>query len=823
MKKLILLVLLLLMSCQEKDKTTSGLIDYIPNGAFSIIKINDLAEFKSDLRNNNFISKFENSIVYKNFDRFLSRLNYIETKNEVLICFNEVGKDNFEYTFISKNHNELFKKDSLKDIISERYNYDNFAIDEISLKGQKAFHTLIEEVAIISSSKLVVENIIRQSQSSNHQIDVALKKIFATSNPNTSTSIFINGENSNGFIDYLFPESNFLGTKNLKNWIGVDTTIDQQNIFFNGITISKDSIGSILSVFENLEATENKLPEITPLSANGLLSFTYTDWETLSPKLKTFSDDKKVQKNAPEIMPFSDEAGFIYFDKENVVALHFTNIEGAKTELESFSKLADTHRSVSIHQLDTYTLLIDNLDPLVSNMAANFYMILGDFMVFSETLTPLHYIIANYQNKSTLQNTKAYEELMKNLNDQSSILAIGMNPEIRNFLKNKGSNQISKTLASVELEEYPLFAFQFAPDKDFLHTNGAVSRISKTNATGTVSQLFAVTLEAEVANKPQFITNHRTDQKDIVIQDELNQLYLISNEGKIRWKKKTDTPIIGAIEQVDLYKNGRLQLAFTTEKKLHIVDLKGNDVAPFPIRIDSRITHPLSVFDYDKNRNYRFLVCADKEIFMFNGKGETVDGFTFKKSKQPIIGKPTHFRISGKDYLVFPQKNQLSILDRRGKPRIKVKGEIELSGNPVFLYKGLLTTTDSSGNFLQVDFKGNINRIGLGLQDNHKIDATSKTLVSLSDNVLTIKGKSLEMDFGIYTAPKIFYVDNKIYVSVTDLQTSKIYLFDSQGKAIANFPVYGNSSIDLGDMKNTNNIAVVTEGEKNAIIIYSLN
>ncbi|KAG1650156.1 Tetratricopeptide repeat protein 28 [Nymphon striatum] len=51
---------------------------------------------------------------------------------------------------------------------------------------------------------------------------------------------------------------------------------------------------------------------------------------------------------------------------------------------------------------------------------------------------------------------------------------------------------------------------------------------------------------------------------------------------------------------------------------------------------------------------------------------------------------------------------------------------------------------------------------------------------------------------GVYTPPKIFYLNDKIYVSVTE----KIYLFDSQAKSIANFPLSGASSIDIQDIEN---------------------
>ncbi|WP_340203423.1 hypothetical protein [Ascidiimonas sp. W6] len=823
MRKLILLVLVFFISCQQKERKTSGLLGYVPKEAFSIVQINDLTSFKNNLRNNDFLAQFINTPIYSDFNDFISRLNYIETNKEILLCFNEVGKDNFEYTLISEKTEGFFKKDSLQDVVSERYKYENRSLDEITLKGQTSYHTELEGVTIISSSKLVIENIIRQKQSSTFEPDTSLKKIFASANENSAASIFIDSKRSNSFLKYLFPQKDFINDASLSSWIGVDTNIEQQSIRLNGIAISQDSLGSIISVFENSKAAENSLAKITPLNAKGVLSFSYSNWEDLSKELKTYNKDKVVSKTIPQIMPFSDETGIIYTNEGEVAALHFTNTEGAKIELEPYSSIGDTHRSISIYKLETYAFLVNELSPLIKNIAANFYAVLDDFIVFAENLPQLHVVIDNYQNKSTLYNSLAFKELMQGLNDQSSILAIGINPEIQNMLIKNGNPKVSKSLKKVPLTNYPLFAFQFVSDKGFLHTNGAIYQFKQKKNAGTVSQLFTVTLEEDVLNSPQFIINHRTDKKDIVIQDKKHQLYLISNEGKIRWKKKINDPIIGKIQQVDLYRNGRLQLAFNTNKELHVIDLKGNDVSPFPIAINSTITQPLSVFDYDKNRNYRFLVSAEQEVFMFDNAGEPVEGFTFRKSKKPIKNNPSHFRVSGKDYIVIPQTDYLSILDRRGKTRVKIKGELKLSGNQVYLYKNLITTTDTSGNLVQIDFKGNINRIGLGLQDNHKIDATSKTFVSLSDNILTIKGKQVELDFGIYTAPQLFYVKNKIYISVTDLQVNKTYLFDSQGKSISNFPVYGNSPIDLASVKNDQKIAIVTKGEANTILVYELN
>ena len=79
------------------------------------------------------------------------------------------------------------------------------------------------------------------------------------------------------------------------------------------------------------------------------------------------------------------------------------------------------------------------------------------------------------------------------------------------------------------------------------------------------------------------------------------------------------------------------------------------------------------------------------------------------------------------------------------------------------------------------------------------------------------------MDLGVYTKPKIFYIYDKIYVSVTDIQNQKIHLYDSQAKSIPNFPVFGNSIIDLVDMDNDRKLELVAKDQENSIIVYRMN
>ncbi|MGC1631634.1 MAG: ribonuclease HII, partial [Gelidibacter sp.] len=332
-----------------------------------------------------------------------------------------------------------------------------------------------------------------------------------------------------------------------------------------------------------------------------------------------------------------------------------------------------------------------------------------------------------------------------------------------------------------------------------------------------------VTLDADLLTDPQFVNNHTNHQKEVVVQDVNYNLYLISKDGKVQWKKQLDSKILGRIEQIDTYKNGRLQLAFATEHQIYVLDRDGKNVGNFPLKFKNPITQPLSVFDYDKNRDYRLMLTQGSNLLLYDKNGKMVGGFLYKKAENNINTQPQHFKIGKKDYIVFVQGNELEILSRVGKTRVTIKNNIDFSNSGVYLYDSMFTTTTAKGDLIQIDENGKMTSSHLNLGEKHAITATSKTLVTLSENILHVRTNKIELDFGDYTAPKIFYVNDKIYVSVTDLQGKKVFLFDSLGKSIDNFPVYGNSAIDLDNIDKVKSPEFVTKGDNNSIIIYQIN
>ncbi|NND50876.1 MAG: ribonuclease HII, partial [Flavobacteriaceae bacterium] len=448
----------------------------------------------------------------------------------------------------------------------------------------------------------------------------------------------------------------------------------------------------------------------------------------------------------------------------------------------------------------------------------SYYIHLDDFFVFSNSEGSLENLIANYQNGFTMSSDPAFESCKLDLSDESSLIIVGNSKRLKSIM----ASWFNSDLSNMSLGNYKLSAFQLIQDEGFAHFNGVVKKQKKRAVRNTIAELFNVELDADILMPPQFVTNHRSRQKDIVVQDINNSLYLISNSGKILWKEKINGPVLGKIEQIDLYRNGRLQLAFATENRVYVIDRNGNNVSPFPIKFNDKITKPLSVFDYDNNKRYRLVVTQLNKILLYDSKAQFVRGFNYSNPNE-IVTQPKHFRVGSKDYIVFGAGDKMQILDRRGQLRINARNPIEFSGQDIFYYNNAFTTTSTKGELVQVRLDGSSSKQSLGLGADHFIDATSKTLVTLFENNLSIKKNTIDLDFGNYTSPKIFYINDKIYVSLTDLQTQKILMFDSQSKPIPNFPVYGNSTIDFVNMDADSNLEFVTKGESNSIIIYKKN
>nr|WP_297916770.1 ribonuclease HII [uncultured Allomuricauda sp.] len=813
-RALLLITLIFIYSCQTDPKPTSQLLEQLPQNASFFLKINDLTGFLSELKNSAISG--EEGVLYF-IDRILEQndiLNRLRTDQELLIGFYEIGKDTYDFLLATDSEPGFFDISQEKNHSTETLTYEGYAVTQYEFNEKKVFSSEKNGFQILSSSQMLLENLLRAKSYTPHSTVLRLDR---ASNKEKSAILLID-------LSLDFPSSskpNLSKTNGpLAEWTSVDVSMDQTITALNGITIASDSIKSFVNLFKGTNPLTNRTPDYAPSQTEALISYTFDDFKLFQKNQNQFLD--RIQVN-DTLFNTVEEVGLINLNQQKVVFLSSFGAEGLSEHLYQNKVSVSSYQGSEIVEFKAKHLIESTFTPLIVDFVANYYSILDNTFIFSETKEALQTVINNYRNKSTFAESAGYRTAKENFADESSLLFISNRQGAPFFAKQAFSSSVFQGASQTNLKNHT-FAAQLIADNHLVHTNFLISKAKKTSVTNTTSPLFTLELDADLATNPQFVKNHRNNKQEIVVQDMDNNLYLISTQGKVLWKKQLEGRVQGPIQQVDLYKNGRLQLAFCTNNQFLVIDRNGNFVPPFTRKYQGGNLNPLAVFDYEGNKDYRFLVTQGKKVFMYNKKAEIVDGFTFTEAGSDIIQPPKHFRVSNKDYLLFPlEENSLKILHRVGRERISVKQKIDFSKNEIFLYKNKFSVTDKNGILVQIDTKGNITNTNFNLSTDHGMYATSKTLVFMDDNILSIRGKKVELDLGVYSKPKIFYIYDKIYVSVTDVQNQKIYLFDSQAVPIPNFPVYGNSLIDMVDMENDRKLEIVAKDQDNSLIVYKMN
>ena len=414
-------------------------------------------------------------------------------------------------------------------------------------------------------------------------------------------------------------------------------------------------------------------------------------------------------------------------------------------------------------------------------------------------MTYINGVIDNFYSEN--DNSKA-AKLLDDIKNSETDFEINFDENIINDFQAISASTVDSTNffdfknIKSDIESFKLFQLNFGNGVG--NINGIISTEKKEVKEIEDPNLFKVSFSDPIVVGPFIVTNHITQNKEIIVQDINNILYLIDNSGKIAWSKQIDEKILNKIFQIDSYKNGRLQYVFSTESKLYMLDKKGRDVGKFPLKFNDKITLPISVFDYDKNKNYRICIPQGNELFMFDSKGTFVNGFKYKKQDQ-IITSPKHFRIQNKDLIVFKTKSKFNIINRRGEIRIKLKSDIEFSNDDIYSYQNNLITTSENNEIIKIDIKGNINKMKEDNSNSIFIVSNDDYISYLRNNSINTQKNKIDLEFGKYSNLSLHENKKNTFISIYNEQSKKLYLFDDKLIPISNFPktVSSNAEIKL--------------------------
>lgn len=806
----------LALACTEEIKTVDSLLEQLPPNPAMVIKINNLTNLRSELKNNSVLAKVKALSPYRDLFGKLDLLDPVSTKATCLLALYEVGKDNYGFVMVVPGGiGDSFQGTEGSQRTVETLTYQDAKIVKYTLGGKELFHLSRGSQNVLGSSQMLMEHMVRTK--STNPVPPELEKLYRASAPDKSASFFVNMDRRPSLF---FPKETEGPKKPFSRWISLDFSANSDVLGLNGIAMAPDSTDNFVKLFKGTVPLTNKTAQYAPLATQAMVSFTFDDYGVFARNQNEYLDRIRP---VDSLFNTVEEVGIIHWNDQKVVLLNSFGTESLYTFLDRGKTSAQDYQGSQIMGMADPDFLKEPFASLIGDFESRYCTVLENSFIFSTEREPLQTVISNYKASSTFVNSQVLLTAKASLANEASMLLIADGTGVDYFAQRLLAPQLWEAIEKTDLDQY-VFASQLVSDSDFAHFNILASKIGKAQQQNTVSPLFTLELDTDLAMDPQFVKNHRTGQEEIVVQDRNNMLYLISNQGKVLWTKQLEGRIQGAIQQVDLYKNGKLQMAFCTNDRFRILDRNGEDVPPFKIDFKGGNLNPLAIFDYEGNKEYRFVVTQGKNVFMYDKRAQIVKGFSFTRAPSNIFGAPRHFRVDNKDFLVFRlEDHTLRILHRVGSDRIKVAEKIDFSNNGMYLYRDKISMTNKAGVLHQIDSKGKLTATNFNLNEDHGMYATANTLVLMDDNILSIKGKKVELELGVYSKPRIFYIYDKIYVAVTDIQNQMIHLYDSQAVPIPGFPVFGGSTIDLVDMDNDKKLEFVAKDRDNSLIVYKIN
>jgi len=811
-----LLTSLFLVCCTSPKSEEPSKLSYFPESSFAIVRINHVEKLSSELKNNKLLEELRDISPLDAISKSTAFFKYLVLRPSIIMSFSTNEINDIDVTLIASDSISNIRLEEVPNVKVETLNYREFSLKKYTLEENTFYAAIIGKKEVISTSKIVLENLhlVNNSIANNNE----LQRLLNVSDTTKVLNLWVNSLRTFRYIQKANNKDVTSTVNYISSWVSLDATIANASLQLNGITFLQDTT-NYLNLFKKSKPLPNETISFAPSLASHFSSYIFSDFNYFnSERTKLFKEEFK----SDSIFSETEELGIATLRNNHVVFIKTLGAEELTDQLNQFRTQTSDFQGSDIWTYNKTRFIEDSFKPLVQSFEANYSCVFKNTFVFTENEETLKKIIIAYKSGDVLNKGNLFESLDDAITTESSLLTLYTKAGLKQVLESEGFTEISNKLKKTKLDNY-LFGCQLVLDDNFYHTNLFIKKTNPRKTVSSVIPLFEIQLDSDVQGSPQFVKNHSSKKHEILVQDVHNILYLIATNGKVLWKKQLNGAIQGKITQVDLYKNSKLQFAFTTNNEFLILDRNGKTIKPFSFKFNDGNLTPLAVFDYNNDKNYRFLVAQGKRVFMYNSRGKIVRGFRSNKTEAIITSRPKHFRIGTKDFILLTLANgKLKILNRTGNDRIKLKQQFDFSANELTLYLDKFTFTTTQGILYQIDHKGAIETTDLRLNTDHSFDATDKTLVVLNDNILTIKGKRIILDLGVYTKPKIFFIKNTIYVSVTDIQNQKTYLFNSNAESISNFPIYGSSVIDMVDMDYDGEPELVVNDESDVLIVYRI-
>ncbi|NNK80754.1 MAG: hypothetical protein HKO93_04580 [Flavobacteriales bacterium] len=465
------------------------------------------------------------------------------------------------------------------------------------------------------------------------------------------------------------------------------------------------------------------------------------------------------------------------------------------------------------------------------NDSLNYSVLLNGFLVVDSDLSNIKHLLLQFKSNRTLENDDSFLELRGNLDDKASLLYYYNLARLSDNLANKEFGFPFERISSAneELKKFQALVLQYEPAGDntfhqqvFLRHNPVYKK--------EASSIWELVLDRPIINDIHGLKNHYNHEYEVLVQDDSLSIHLIDNRGQILWSRSLPDPILSKVEQIDIYKNGKLQIIFNTSNSIYAIDRNGRDVDGFPVMLPSTASTLLAILDYDKSRNYRLMIgLEDGRLMNYGVDSKAIKGWKYEPKDLPLIGHIIHFAIGKKDYIcTIKSDGKLEFLGRNGKVRYG-GAKVSLPSYDGGFYrirpgKNIESTSivhrNEQGELLLSKVSGSSEII-----DEKALIHTQKTdrFYRVENGKYTLINSKYETRLEISTEIEDLGIelDSDLFTGLVDHMSGLFYLYDNSGELLQGFPLPGKNSY-IGDMNKDGIKDIVLSDNQGVLYMYAL-
>lgn len=812
-----------------KHPTVSPL-SVLPDSCYMLLKTKSLHELSEKLNQGNLLwEELLKADAIKKFNKTLQKADSLISNSNASNAFgvqhvyvalykNKQSPLLAAFNLADINTNDLFIAFLEKSFGAKKYEGNTPFIYECKQPDYTLYVYVNAGLVVFSGDATFLQNAIQSNKTTLAQ-NKLFTEAYQTSDKESDVNMFLhlpcfyNAGWDNFFKETTISKNNY-GAKH-EAWVSADVIITPSELNTQGF-LSNDS-SAFYNTLKNQETVSFKtILSVLPYNTLRFQAISISNYKpfieriyatnanTRKSYLKNYSDKTNADAEL-EIEKFIGDYAILFkargSDSDQDYGLIHVSEENLALEfLKAVSdSVFETKDSVKTYQ-DAEQNLFSDLCARFFDSKFQYAVSVDNGILFSNEVSAL----VDYKNtvserNNLLENERVVNFIQKNLATESAYLFYADVFKNKEVITNAVSTDINKILSQSPemLDKYESVAFSLQKLKSNLFFKACANFNPKNKL--YQNTLWETLLDTDLYRNPTLVKNHLTNEKELVCVDAKNNLYLLSNTGKILWKRNINEKILGEIHQIDYFDNDKLQLLFNTENYLYLIDRNGKNVSGFPVKLNTPAANGLTLFDYDSNKNYRLWIPLKNNTsicYAINGK-KLVDFAPVNNT-----GEVKRMVLQRKDYFILIDSlGKIDVVNRKGESRIKMKSKIAEGAQTIFIEEGKNSETTNicyvdktEKKLCKISLTDKLEQIAIPEENDIQFafidtleNVLAPQLVCVTErgvDVFDLFGKKLyEMALDIKIHPRIISLlfKGKHIYAVLEKNTNKLFLLDIVG------------------------------------------